>query len=327
MLSTKNLVNDFKDVPHTWIFEHYCKLREKLKGQDVMIRSPFNTKDHTPSFHIFWSTIKGKYLYHDFSTGNKGDAMDMIKALNQLPFSRAAQLIVDDYNQYGLQHKTGYAAEEFKEHERYKVTSLTKRKWNTLDQQFWTQFNIGSRLLEKHCVFPLESYVMSKMEDGVEKSITITGDYLYGYFTKTGELYKIYQPKTRDRKFIKVKNYIQGSEQLSDNDFLLITSSLKDIMSIKSLNLRIDLVAPDSENTMIPKEIMQKWRKKYKRIIVLFDNDEAGIKSMRKYREEYQTPALLLTLSKDPSDAVRDHGPRKVQERLVPLIDQSICVL
>src|SRR3982751_489617 len=109
MLSTNNLVKDVKVVPHTWIFEHYCKLREKLKGQDVMIRSPFNPKDNTPSFHIFWSTIKGKYLYHDFSTGNKGDAIDMIKAIHGVPFHMAAQLIVDDYNQYGLLHKSGYS--------------------------------------------------------------------------------------------------------------------------------------------------------------------------------------------------------------------------
>jgi hypothetical protein len=327
MLSTKHLVNDYKEVPPTWIFEHYCRLPEKLKGQDLMIHSPFNPDDKTPSFHIFWSKTKGKYMFNDFSTGTKGDAVDLVQIKHQLDFKRAARRIVEDYNDYTLHNKGGYDVEEFREHSRYKVTAFKLRGWNSDDQKFWTQFNIGSRMLEHYCVRPLESYVMSKEEQGQQKCINITGSHLYGYFTKTGELYKIYQPKVRDRKFIKVKSYIQGSDQLSGKDYLLITSSLKDLMAIKSLNLRIDLVAPDSENTMIPKELMDKWKKQYKRVLVLFDNDEAGIKAMKKYREEYKTPAILLTLSKDPADATRDHGPRTVQERLVPLIDNKICDL
>ncbi len=46
-----------------------------------------------------------------------------------------------------------------------------------------------------------------------------------------GTLYKIYQPKVQKKKFIKVTDYIQGSDQLAGHNHLVITSSLKDILS------------------------------------------------------------------------------------------------
>ena len=44
MFKTKNLVHDIKDVPTPWVFEHFCKLKEKLGGEDVKIKSLFNSK-------------------------------------------------------------------------------------------------------------------------------------------------------------------------------------------------------------------------------------------------------------------------------------------
>ncbi len=328
MLSTKNLVNNYKEVPETWIFEYYCKLKEKLSGQEIVIKSLFNSKDKAPSMCIYTDKNTKRYKYKDFSSGKGGSALDLIQDLFTIPFKYAAVKVVEEYNDYILHNNGGYNIEEFKEHSRYKVTDHTKRKWNTKDQYFWTQFNIGSKLLEKHHVFPLDNYIMSKEDDGDVKTLTISGNYIYGYYNKEGELYKIYQPKNKEKKFIKVKNYIQGSDQLSGkHKCLVITSSLKDLMSLKSLNLSMDIVSPDSENTMIPKETMIRWKKIYPIIIVLFDNDEPGIKAMKKYRDEYNTPLVLLSLSKDPADSVKDHGALKVRDNLVPLIDAKLCEL
>ena len=44
MFKTKNLVHDIKDVPTPWVFEHFCKLKEKLAGEDVKIKSLFKKK-------------------------------------------------------------------------------------------------------------------------------------------------------------------------------------------------------------------------------------------------------------------------------------------
>jgi hypothetical protein len=320
MFKVKNLIHDIKDVPVSWIFEQYCNLKERLTGQDVKIKSLFNPKERTPSMCIYANG--GVYKYKDFSTGKGGSAIDLVKDLTQLSYHKACQQVVEKYNDFVLHNNGGYDIKEFKQASRYKVTSYNVRQWSTQDQYFWTQFNIGSKLLEEFHVKPLESYCMTK--DGNE--LCIRGLYLYGYFKEDGTLYKIYQPKTLDKKFIKVADYIQGIHQCTGEKYLIITSSLKDIMSIKSLKLsRIDVIAPDSENTMIKAEMMEELDQKYKKIIILFDNDDAGIKSMQTYKEKYPCVNLaVLPMSKDISDSIKDFGAKEVRNRLVPILDKKL---
>lgn len=321
MLSTKKLVNNSKSVPSAWIFEYYAQLQDKLTGQDIRINSLFNDKDDTPSMCIYYDKVKVEYRFKDFSTGKGGSAIDFVKAIRGLNYVQAVTTITEDYNEYILHNKVGLSPEEFKAQSKYRVTSHQLRTWNTRDQYQWTQFFIGSSILTIYYVKPLESYTMTKMENGELKELVISGDYIYGFFTKAGELYKIYQPKVSGKKYIKVKNYIQGSEQLEGHQYLAITSGLKDIMSLRGLNLKLDYIAPDSENTMIPKEQIVKYKKQYKKVFVFFDNDEAGIKAMKKYRDEYGLSCILLTMAKDPAESIKAYGPKKVTERLVPLFN------
>jgi hypothetical protein len=320
MFKTKNLVHNIKDVPITWMFEHYCKLNEKLIGQDVKIKSLFNPKERTPSMCIYVGK-EGYYIFKDFSTGKGGSAIELIKQFYGVSYHEACLNIVEKYNDFVLHNNGGYDIKEFKQSTKYKVTSYSVRKWTTQDQYFWTQFNIGSKLLEAHNVRPLESYCMTKDDN----ELCIKGLYLYGYFKADGSLYKIYQPKTLDKKFIKVADYIQGMYQCTGEKYLIITSSLKDIMSIKSLKLQLDVIAPDSENTMMKVDTMEDLNEKYKKIIILFDNDDAGIKAMQTYKEKYPYVEIaLLPMSKDISDSIKDYGAKEVRNRLVPILDKKI---
>lgn len=320
MFITKNLVHDVKDVPVSWIFEHFCKLKEKLNGHDVKIKSIFNPKERTPSMCIYLNK-DNVYRYKDFSSGKYGSAIDLVKDITQLSYYKACQQVVEKYNDFVLHNNGGYDLQEFKQASKYKVSSTKSRQWNTSDQYFWTQFNIGTKLLTEHHVIPLESYYMIKDD----KELCIKGNYLYGYHKADGSLYKIYQPKTLDKKFIKVSDYVQGSEQIKNHPFLIITSSLKDIMSLKSLKLSIDIIAPDSENSLIKKELMNEYLKKYKKVVVLFDYDEAGIKAMERYQELYPgIQTAVLPMSKDVSDSIRDYTAREVRDRLVPILNKKL---
>jgi hypothetical protein len=327
MFKTKNLVHDIKDVPIPWIFEHFCKLKEKLNGHDVKIKSLFNSKERTPSMCIYYDNNKQMYRYKDFSSSKGGSAIDLVKDLTSLNYYQATALIVEKYNDFVLHNNGGYDLQEFKQASRYKVSKYVFRSWSSQDQYFWTQFNIGSKLLDEHCIRPLEYYTMFKESEEGPKELTIYGNYLYGYFKKDGTLYKIYQPKTLDKKFLKISDYIQGSEQRNpDNKYLIITSSLKDVMAIKSLKLsHIDVIAPDSENTVIKSTYMDWWQNEYEKIIILFDNDDPGIAAMRRYKEVYPYVELcLLPMSKDPSDSIKDHGAKAVREKLIPLINKKL---
>ena len=324
MFVTKNLACDITQVPATWVFEHYCKLDVRLVGQDIKIKSLFN-QEKTPSMCIYFSKKFNSYRFKDFSSGYGGSAIDLVKSLHGDTYHNACVTIIEEYNKFISTNGGDYSVSEIKQHSKYRVDKYILRSWDERDAIYWTNYNINSALLGKYNVRPIEEYSMKKIDGDSEISITIKSLYLYGYFTSDGELYKIYQPKTLDKKFIKVKSYIQGSEQLENKKWLVITSSLKDILAIKSLSLNIDVIAPDSENSLLDPEYMKVMFNKYGKVIVMFDNDEAGIKAMKRYKELYpEVELLLLPMSKDVSDSIKDYGALEVKNRLVPLLNRKI---
>jgi DNA primase len=107
--------------------------------------------------------------------------------------------------------------------------------------------------------------------------------------------------------------------------YLVICSSLKDVMAFRKMGFKnAEAIAPDSENSMIPEHVMNAYKFKYQSIVTLFDNDQAGIESMKKYELKYNIPYVLLELSKDLSDSLRDHGVNKTRDTLTPLLKEKL---
>jgi 5S rRNA maturation endonuclease (ribonuclease M5) len=325
MISTKNLISDLEEVPREWVFEYYLNLREKLTGQNIKMLSAFNVRDKVPSMFIYQDG--GKYKFKDFSSGFQGDQVELVRYLfNYDARFKATNRIITDYQEY-LKHNAPAVRGPIQFHDKFKVVDFEMRHWNTLDQKYWTQFKIGSSILSQYNVVPLEFFTMSKTEiDDSVTSYRFSRPYVYGYFRNDGELYKIYMPKIPEKKFIKIQNYTQGMDQLQyDSKYLLIVSSLKDLLSFKKLGIgNIECIAPDSENTMIGESVINKLREKYSKIIVLFDNDEPGIKAAQRYQDKYNIPHVILDMSKDLSDSVRDHGIEAVRDKLLSLLKQTV---
>jgi hypothetical protein len=325
MISTKNLISDLEEVPREWVFEYYLNLREKLTGQNIKMLSAFNVRDKVPSMFIYQDG--GKYKFKDFSSGFQGDQVELVRYLfNYDARFKATNRIITDYQEY-LKHNAPAVRGPIQFHDKFKVVDFEMRHWNTLDQKYWTQFKIGSSILSQYNVVPLEFFTMSKTEiDDSVTSYRFSRPYIYGYFRNDGELYKIYMPKIPEKKFIKIQNYTQGMDQLQyDSKYLLIVSSLKDLLSFKKLGIgNIECIAPDSENTMIGESVINKLREKYAKIIVLFDNDEPGIKAAQRYQDKYNISHVILDMSKDLSDSVRDHGIEPVRDKLLSLLKQIV---
>lgn len=321
MISTKKIVLDnVKDIPSTWIFEHYLSLTTPLYGQEIKIKSVFNPAERTPSMSIYPSKHGGKYVFMDFSSGNKGDGYDLVKALYNMSPREAVIKVINDYKDYVKHNKV--SKEDIRMVSKFVVTDYESRNWNSDDAKFWTSYGIGSKSLEHYNVMPLKSFKMSRDDENV----TITNAYLYGYFRNDGVLYKIYQPKNHDHKFIKVISHVQGLDQLTyEKPNLVIVSSLKDLLSFNSLGFKtIECIAPDSENTMLSSDLMWQLQDKYDTVTVLFDNDSAGKKAVEKYKEKYGINGFVLDLEKDVSDSVLKCGKECVKTHLVSLLTESI---
>ncbi len=319
MLNTKNLVTNEKDIPSYWVFKYYLNINEELTGQDLKITSVWNPGERTPSLCIYVDSKNMRYMFKDFSTGKGGNKINLIQELFNISYSHALEKMVKDYNIYVKNN--GVSKTEFTPEDKWEMGIVVTREWYKTDADYWLQYNIGSSMLQKYNVKPIEYYNMTKDS----KNIKISSSYMYGYYTKSGVLYKVYQPYNKKHKFHKVTQHIQGLDQLEYNQpYLVICSSLKDAMCLKSFGYNIEVIAPDSENSLIKPHVIENLKIKYKKVITLFDNDEAGKKAIAKYKSIYDLEGLCLDKDKDISDSVKNHGVKYVHSILSPLLKKTI---
>ena len=323
MINTKNLVVNEASVPSYWVFQYYLNLNEKLTGQDIKIKSIWNPGERTPSLCIFVDKKNRCYKFKDFSTGKYGNKINLIQQLFDLNYSAAVEKIINDYNKFVTQN--GCVKINLKPEAKWKLDFIKKRKWTSNDADYWLQYRIGSSLLNEYNVNPIEYYNLVKEENNSVKVLKVQNAYCYGFYTTDNDVFKIYQPKNLKRKFFKVKSHIQGLDQLKYNQpYLIIVSSLKDLMTIKGMGYNIELIAPDSENTMIKPYIIENLKTKYNKIITLFDNDSAGKKAVTKYKCVYNLNGFTCPIENDPAEAMQKHGLEIFHSKLKPLLKSTL---
>lgn len=322
MIRTSNILCGIQDVPASWVYEFYCNLTEPLTGQRVNLKSFGNPNDTRPSLFIYFSN--GYYAWKDFSTGKHGNHIGLVCEMYNLSMPEAVRLILADYAEFLKNHPDGFFPNSVVKETPYRVDKILTRAWNNLDAAYWTQFGISSNILEKFNVKAISSYCLVT-EDNSKPELSFSKNYLYGYFTAAGDIAKVYQPYNKDFKFIKAQNYIQGTDQLEFvHPNLVICSSLKDAMSLVACGYNVEVVAPDSENTIIKPEVIDIYKKRFQSICTLFDNDRAGIESMTKYKAMYNIPMVHFKAEKDLADSVKAHGLEKTRQMLTPLLKEAL---
>lgn len=306
MIQTIYYTNKNFHIPSNKIFEKILSLKEELTGQSIKIKSIFNKNDKTPSMVIYYSTEDNMYRFKDFSTGLYGDAVDIVNELysledRQLAYRKIIELFKDDKDIIMLDIITK---------EKKEITDYTLRKWNNADADYWKQFAISGSFLKAYNIKPIDSYSIKTTSNNKDTVMLFNCAMSYGYFNNAGELCKIYQPGNKKAKFLKVKEYIQGIDQLTyTKKCLIIASSLKDIGAFKSLKFKdVELIAPDSENVTITQDKLELFKTKYEYVFTMFDNDAAGIHAMEKYKKLYSINYIYFKIEKDIAECVKQHG-------------------
>jgi 5S rRNA maturation endonuclease (ribonuclease M5) len=260
-----------------------------------------------------------QYKFKDFSTGRGGNKADLVRLLFNLDYPAATRKMIDDYNNFIKQG--GNIDIDFKPAPKWKIDFIKYKTWSVSDRKYWLNYRIGKTMLETYNVKPIDYFTISIEENGEFRSLRVGAGLCYGYLDKQGEVYKIYQPRSKSHKFHKVKDYIQGIDQLKYNQpYLIICSSLKDAMCLKGMGYNIEVIAPDSENTIIKPHIISLLKKKYKKIITLFDNDQAGKQAIKRYMDTYKIEGCTPTICKDISDAMKTYGFEKTHAMIKPIL-------
>jgi hypothetical protein len=310
MISTDLKVSSGHEVPATWVFKHFCGIKEELTGQRIKMLSMFKA-EKTPSMFVYFSVELNTYVFKCFSTGYSGGPLKLVAYLMDVTTYDACNFIAQEYNKPTVRKAKDY---NIVPDERYKVSYVEIRPWVYTDFEYWKSYGVDSDTLSEFNVRPIRSYRMAK--EGQE--ITIVGECIYGFYRDDGELIKIYQPKQKKRKFIRVSDYMQGYDQLQFvMPTLIITSSMKEVICLHILGVPAEFIAPNSESTIIDPIQMEYYKESYRKILVLFDNDEAGRKGALKYWEQYGIEMVDFTLDKDVSDAIKNKGLNNTRLHLI----------
>jgi len=188
------------------------------------------------------------------------------------------------------------------------------RPWNTLDRNFWfTRIGITRVELSLFNVHPLKLAVIDSARKG--EHIYVGGGNFYGYYLgkEDGrELWKLYNPfSTKFQKWRTnaPENCLQGYSNLPETgDLLVITKSLKDVIVLHKLGY--SAVAPNSENIYISEECLRELRRRFKQVVLLYDNDDPGLQMGDLMSEAYNMPVLYFdrSLGKDSADVAEAYG-------------------
>lgn len=293
--------------------------------EGVLFRSSMRNDKH-PTCGI--SGKNGSLLYRDFAIAHAPyDFIEYIRvkfgdsykdALMRIRGDFSLKLFYNGFNksssgggQYATpQHINGEPLIEYPT-----KISVQTRPWNTIDANFWfTRLQITRVELALFNVFPLKLAVIDSSKSG--EHLFIGGGNFYGYYFGKDvdrELWKLYDPHTYS-KFQKWRNnapesMLQGYDILPETgNLLIITKSLKDVIVLYRAGY--NAVAPNSENIYISEERLQELKRRFKQVVLLYDNDDPGFSMGDTMSDAYKMPVLYYDdlLGKDSADVVEAFG-------------------
>jgi DNA primase len=104
-------------------------------------------------------------------------------------------------------------------------------------------------------------------------------------------------------------------------DLLIITKSVKDMLVFKVCGYR-NVISTNNETTFIPEKLFNKLSKRYKRILINFDNDTTGKKFGDEFAAQYGLKAVYTPDNepKDISDYFQKYGYEKTKKLITTLL-------
>jgi len=284
----------------------YCK----YLGFEPMLRTRYNsfirTKDEDPSFSLFESTFSDReYTWKDSALGESGEIFKLIRLMFNLKTAKEAYAMVDvDFN-LGYGSNKPYIGEKIKwatvpQTKEVMKIAIKTQEFTKPDMLFWNSFGVSKTTLK---IFNVNSLKFVWYTEFQPTPALMSG---LAFSYRVNGKYKIYRPYNKKYKWRNDfdEKCLEGFAQLKyRSDTLIITKSLKDVMVLYELGF--EAVAVRSENTMMPYQYMSHFNKKYKRILILFDND------MKHNGEEYLQKKIYVPIdsgTKDISDYRRRYG-------------------
>ena len=282
------------------IMERYVGVRIKINQK---FHSPFR-EDNSPSA-VYYYNKAGKLFFRDFGKGRPMDCFEVACQVHGCDFTEVLKRVTDDFN---LLHnpvaKKDYAHLDLERRLAAEPTNISIEPYTrdgqwALDQagyDFWQRNGIQPETLMKYRVFQLNiAWVNDKP---VYRYVSTSPGFAYWM---GDENYKLYFPLKDKVRFMQNTDVCQGEAQLpAEGPLLVITKSMKDVMLFHEFG--VAACAPQSEVHPVSDEQIEDWKKRFERIVVVYDFDYTGVKNANKLRKQYGLGYAFVEGAKDLSD-------------------------
>ncbi len=327
----KKLVSEdalFRYIDHYDVYAKYIPDQEVTFGKNIY--SPLRKRESNPSFGFFTGE-NGVMCFNDMTLKQMGNSvkftmmlfnLSYFEALSKIAtdFDMADDFIVKKFNKQNYGETINTCKDQVMSKTMYKFDLAKKRRnWQNYDLEFWKQYGISLETLKKYNVEPISHVFINGAAVSVEKYA-----YCFIEHKDNKETYKIYQPFSKDYKWLNSHNdsVWQGWQQLPlKGEVLIITKSLKDVMCINEV-LGYDAVALQSENVLPKQNVITELKKRFEVIILFYDNDyDKEINWGKEFSNRLAEEFLLFDIcidekykSKDFSDLVKNKGIFEAKE-------------
>jgi hypothetical protein len=313
---TKELI--LKKVSEENIMEFYLGVPVK-KG---LFRSPLRS-DRTPTVSFYRSAKTGRLIYKDFGySDHTGDFVSVVMYKFSCSYYQALQIIANDFgiitrkNLVKNKPKMEFTNTRFEE-TGDAVIQVEIKDFTDKELKWWNKYGITLETLNKYRVYSCKNVFLNGDLFYLHNPNKLVFGY-YGGIRENIERWRIYNVGQRKYKFVSNwKSFrLQGEHMLpKTGDVLTVTKSMKDCMTLYELG--IPSVAPISENLFLTESKYNKLKERFNKIVVLYDNDLAGISNMNKIRHKYDVSPIWIPRkygAKDISDFRALYGEEKTLE-------------
>lgn len=283
--------------------------------------SPFRNDHHLTV--SFYKSKSGILYLHDFATNEHINCFQAVMKQYNCNYYEALEIIAQDFGLIDYNNCSRKISSkptivpEIKETETARIQCQIK-DFTKEELEWWNSFGIDIKLLKKYHVFSIQHVFLN----GELKFSSSNKNPIYGYYfgkDKNGiERWKCYFPFRNNYRFIGnlSQKILQGYQQLNkSSDLLIINKSMKDTIACRALGY--DSVSPNSETTFPSEKQIEEFKKRFKHILIIFDNDRPGLYNLAKIRRQY--PELNYYFidkslgAKDLTDLIKLKGFKEVK--------------
>lgn len=308
------------DLSFDWLFDRITQEEVYFKyfgfcEIGIKYCNPLRRGDKKPDCKFYWHN--GVLFFNDIAYKKAYTCVTVVMEIEKLSYNQSLHKIYNIFLAKSSSNKSIQKIIRNKEPKQYKDIKCKIQSFTNTDIKYLKSFGITYKNCKDFKVYSIKQYWL----DGEIRYNYNEFNPCIGYYYN--KKWKLYFYKATEYRFLTniPHTELQGYDELDwIGNICIITKSMKDVIVWK--NLGFSAVAPHSEGLGEWKIKIPLLQKRFKRIILNFDNDKAGRAAIEEVLKEFNLEIFLVPEEKDISGFYRKFGLEKTKQLTKQLINK-----